>query len=552
MARAGQRLLNSRLTGPAPRRLPVAREFTAAVESLTGTELVGWVEVPRRTGPVDVGLYLNDLKIGAIAPTRTKSRSGQGELRWFRFRLRDVWHYCGPEDRLQVRLNGWPVPMNRRGSFYRPVNQGKRPLAELRARLANGWVFASNGVLNKAKTLDLDWQDQVLGLYHRVRAALEDICGYECFLIYGSLLGAVRERGFIGHDFDLDAAYLSRHQAPTDVAAELVEIASALMSRGFHIDCHLTSLHIRDDLAGTERIDLFHLYFDREGKLRFPWGVAGTQPFVRSQWTGIIETKFARTVALVPEQAEELVETIYGPNWRIPNAGFTWERDRTEAAPEASLSVATVAAVNWEDYYVRAEPAEPSGFFQAVSAERTMPTTIVDLGCGDGRDSIAFAAAGRRVLGLDLSEAGLDHARARAVGSGADVELRFEHCNLDQPGAVHHALVGMLRADEPVLFYGRFLLHALFEETQQNVLNVIKDVSRPGDVLALEFRGLEDANRPKRYRQRYRRFVDGSEVAARLVEHGYVLHHEQGTGFAPYGDVEDPWVHRIIARRGDT
>ena len=53
VARAGQRLLNSRLTGPAPRRLPVAREFTAAVESLTGTELVGWVEVPRRTGPVE-------------------------------------------------------------------------------------------------------------------------------------------------------------------------------------------------------------------------------------------------------------------------------------------------------------------------------------------------------------------------------------------------------------------------------------------------------------------------------------------------------------------
>ena len=167
-----------------------------------------------------------------------------------------------------------------------------------------------------------------------------------------------------------------------------------------------------------------------------------------------------------------------------------------------------------------------------------MPTTIVDFGCGDGRDSIAFAAAGCRVLGLDLSEAGLDHARARAVESGTDADSGSSAATSTTPMRSIDALVGVRRADEPVLFYGRFLLHALFEETQQNVLNVIEAVARSGR------RAGAGVSRPRRRKPSQaligsdsRRFVDGSDVAARLVEHGYVLHHEQGTGFAPYGDV---------------
>ena len=131
------------------------------------------------------------------------------------------------------------------------------------------------------------------------------------------------------------------------------------------IDCHLTSLHIHDDQAGAERIDLFHLYFDGEGTLRFPWGVAGTRPFVRSQWTGIIETKFARTVALVPRagrraRGNHLRAELADPQRRF-HLGAGSDRGGTGSG---SLSVATVAAVNWQDYYVRAGPAEPSGFFQ--------------------------------------------------------------------------------------------------------------------------------------------------------------------------------------------
>ncbi len=51
------------------------------------------------------------------------------------------------------------------------------------------------------------------------------------------------------------------------------------------------------------------------------------------------------------------------------------------------------------------------------------PRTLVDLGCGEGRDSIYFARRGYRVLGVDISSVGVRKAERRAARLG--VEARF-------------------------------------------------------------------------------------------------------------------------------
>ena len=43
---------------------------------------------------------------------------------------------------------------------------------------------------------------------------------------------------------------------------------------------------------------------------------------------------------------------------------------------------------------------------------------VLDLGCGPGRNAIAFARAGCRVTAVDFSEEGLGHLRARAADLG--------------------------------------------------------------------------------------------------------------------------------------
>jgi hypothetical protein len=52
-----------------------------------------------------------------------------------------------------------------------------------------------------------------------VLGALEE-AGVKPFLAYGTLLGAVRDGTFIGHDSDADLAYVSAHEHPVDAILE--------------------------------------------------------------------------------------------------------------------------------------------------------------------------------------------------------------------------------------------------------------------------------------------------------------------------------------------
>jgi len=59
---------------------------------------------------------------------------------------------------------------------------------------------------------------------------------------------------------------------------------------------------------------------------------------------------------------------------------------------------------------------------------------LLDLGCGAGRHAIALAQRGLRVMGVDISEAMLRHARERA--ETAQVEIRFLQADLARLGAL--------------------------------------------------------------------------------------------------------------------
>ncbi|MGW4633827.1 class I SAM-dependent methyltransferase [Nocardia sp. NPDC004415] len=48
---------------------------------------------------------------------------------------------------------------------------------------------------------------------------------------------------------------------------------------------------------------------------------------------------------------------------------------------------------------------------------------VLDAGCGTGDNTVAIAAHGLRVLGIDVAEPALDMARAKATGRGLDIEF---------------------------------------------------------------------------------------------------------------------------------
>jgi hypothetical protein len=559
------------------------------VEEFTRKVVTGWVSMPADAPPTRVSLYVSDFEVAATYATphaamsgiyvgpdgvveqpqartdvavqhawrsrmikgpRGDRRNSRQQIRTFSFRVNGVWDYVSRWTRLTVRVDGRPLPIYRHGMFLHARREGEHDVAVLRERFAEGYVLTQMGRIQLSKRLDTEWQSSAMRLYSRVRQILLDEHGYDAFLMYGTLLGAIRDGGYISHDADFDAGYVSRCTTGPDAAAELVQIALTMVKHGLGVDLRARLLHVHDLEDDNFHIDLFHTYFEN-GVHRFPFGIAGESKLLEQDWTGTHEIDFPGGRALVPDNSEQLIEHLYGEDWRLPKPGFNWSLDRTDEASEAQLTPEQRTMIYWADFYARTEYTLGSTFFEMVNARPDMPDTVVDIGCGDGRDSCAFGAAGRTVLGLDLSRLGIQHAVGHAVGSGLADRVSYRVCDVsdvDDLGRTLHEVVDDTTG--PVVFYLRFFLHAIREDVQERLMRAIQTHARPGDLFAAEFRTDKDEANAKVHGKHYRRFQSAEEFRDSLTEqHGFeVLYEHEGTGLSPYGE-EDPVLCRVIARR---
>jgi SAM-dependent methyltransferase len=519
---------------------------SGVVEEFTRTLVSGWVAAAPGTASLTVTITVNGFEVARTRATATtKRRHPGGAVLQFRFVLKDLWNYLGPKDRVAVRVAGQLLPIVGHGTYLAPAKRGAKSLDELRAALDSGSVFSRMGRLQQDLRLNTAWLARATALANEVRAVLAERFGYEVFYAYGSLLGAVRERGPIGHDDDLDLGYLSRHRVGSQVGTELRDIAVALIQAGYQVEPFPPLLHIYTDLpdGGRQRVDLFPHHFDESGLMQVSWGMAGDTHVRRDEWQGVHELPFGTEMAPVPLVAEALLAQLYGASWREPQPGFSWYRDRSEMPTGLAMSREECDEVYWADYYRRTEATEPSPFCRELIARPDCPDLVFDLGCGDGRDSVGFADAGRRVIGVDRSPAAIRRASARAE----DRPVRFVRCDLLDPDALS---AGLSRAgDESGLIYLRFVLHGYLGQQLADVFTSIGTIAQPGDLLALEFRDVSDSGLPKVHGTAYREFVDGAALVERLqTECGWtVLEHDCKTGRSPYG-TEDPALYRILAK----
>jgi tellurite methyltransferase len=64
----------------------------------------------------------------------------------------------------------------------------------------------------------------------------------------------------------------------------------------------------------------------------------------------------------------------------------------------------------------------PSALARAVIGELAGRAQVLDIGTGEGRDAVFFAAAGHRVTGIDIALAGLGKARRLAASRGVRID----------------------------------------------------------------------------------------------------------------------------------
>lgn len=473
----------------------------------------------------------------------------------FRFNLSAIWNYIGNKARLQIRANDiladLPAP-----TF---ATDPKFILDNLKQKLEAGYVFNEKGKLQLSKTVDIVWQNNMFALFHGMSVILAEK-GIKLFVMYGTLLGAYRNHNFIGHDHDFDAGYISSHTDPEKVTAEFVEVAEILSKHGYQVVCKLSCLWVTD-LKSNVTIDIFHTYFSQSGKLLLPFGVCGVKPFMRSDFHGYADIELAGQKVCSVVNTESLVEYIYGKNWRTPNPGHNWKLDRTENDILALAKPKHRGLIYWTNYYYHNPTIpRPSPFAKYVSQSGYLRRTVVDVGCGNGRDSFHFSKVRPIVIGIDNCEAGIELARAQMKRRSGGLlrsllrlftntpSLSFATGDITTPTMVTNTL----RAIKPshrkhgVTLYARFVLHAITRVQQEEFFENISKELIKGDTVALEFRTNQDEEIKKKNKFFGRRFINPEDIEKQLHHLGFqVVAREEGINLSKHFE-ENPHLCRLI------
>lgn len=184
----------------------------------------------------------------------------------------------------------------------------------------------------------------------------------------------------------------------------------------------------------------------------------------------------------------------------------------------------------WKDFYSNQKaPDNHSGFAAFICDNIKESSTLIDLGCGNGRDTKFFLSKGIDAVGIDL----VPPEEANFVTSD------FTRC--DRPADV---------------YYSRFTVHAIEEESFDNMLLSISKVIGDG-VLCIETRSAKGLIKEDHGLINFASPIGGAHfrmlytleyLLGKLKSFGFIAEYScEDTGLAIYKE-EDPVIARIIAR----
>ena len=207
----------------------------------------------------------------------------------------------------------------------------------------------------------------------------------------------------------------------------------------------------------------------------------------------------------------------------------------------------------WNSYYSAGDiPQLPSQFAVFALSESADADYIIDVGCGNGRDSFFFARHGVKVLSVDYSTAGIEDIRTRATEAG--LPINAFSASVGDPELLNQVEAAVKDAglSGNGVIYARFFIHAITDDEQANFLDFCAAYLKAhGGRVAFEFRTPMDENLAKVTGAHYRRYVDPVDFLAELFKRGLTASYMvQGTGYAKYKN-DDAHVVRLLIERQD-
>lgn len=167
----------------------------------------------------------------------------------------------------------------------------------------------------------------------------------------------------------------------------------------------------------------------------------------------------------------------------------------------------------WIEFYKGKSVGVESSFARFVLPLLPKKAKLIDIGCGDARDTFYFLNNGIIAAGTDQ------------VSTGESI-TQF-----------------MKENKSPQFVYARFFWHAIEREDQIKILKWVKST------LFIEARTTEDKNIKKVHGGHKRNYVNVPQLVKDLKNHGFQIEYmSEGRGVAKF-KTEDPHVIRIIAKK---
>lgn len=202
----------------------------------------------------------------------------------------------------------------------------------------------------------------------------------------------------------------------------------------------------------------------------------------------------------------------------------------------------------WKNYYEKQNaPAQASLFAQFVYKKYAKEGgSLVELGCGNGRDSVFFACNGINVVAIDQCENEI----SVLAEKNKFPNLKFVCDDFTK-------LKGVGSFDS---VYSRFTLHSITNKEENDTIKWAYEHMEQNGKLLIEARGkknelyklgtpVEGEPDAYIYEGHSRRFVDIEELCKKLTLIGFsIIFAEEKAGFAPFGDTDYSFV-RVIASK---
>ena len=198
----------------------------------------------------------------------------------------------------------------------------------------------------------------------------------------------------------------------------------------------------------------------------------------------------------------------------------------------------------WNNYYKeQVHTMLPTDFAVTISELIDPNRLILDLGCGNGRDSIYFNSLGHTVVALDSSIEALNKVREHSQEKIITVLSDFSKLDLN------YSIFDIV--------YSRFSLHSMDSISYLNAIkNAYKSLKNDG-LFFIEVRSTKDELfeqglqiTDKIYKTDHsRRFFDLHDLTEDLKDLGFIVYYsQQSRGWAVFGD-DDPEVIRVFCQK---